>query len=281
MNRIESQVRSARRRLILGIFGRAVCLALFAALLVATIACAVPGIRPISVDIQNWNLSWIIGTSAIAILGSLAYAMFTAPSVDRVALEVDKRFGLNERLSNSLSMMPADRDTDFGIAAIEDAGKKADEIEIAEQFRLEPNKVGWLPLAITPVLVIVLLLVEPVQPSIAESESKVDPAIAKQVQRAALQLKKRIEQQKRNADAKGLKEARDLFEKMERDLNKITEKKDTDRKQAMIALNDLKKQLEERRNQLGSSDQMRKAMSQMKSIQAGPRRPSGKEYRQR
>lgn len=270
MNRIESQVRSARRRLILGIFGRSVCIALFAALLVATVACAVPGIRPISVDIQTWNVAWIAGTIAVALFGSLAYALTTAPSVDRVALEVDKRFGLNERLSNSMAMVPTDRETDFGIAAIEDAGKKADEIQIAEQFRLEPNKVGWLPLAITPVLVVVLLLVEPVQLSEAGSDSSVDPAVAKQVQRAALQLKKRIEQQKRNADAKGLKEARDLFEKMERDLNKITEKKDTDRKQAMIALNDLKKQLDERRKQLGSSDQMRKAMSQMKSIQSGP-----------
>ena len=39
-----------------------------------------------------------------------------------------------------------------------------------------------------------------------------------------------------------------------------------DRKDAMIAMNDLKKQLEERREQLGSSEQMRKAMSQMKGL---------------
>ncbi|MEL6106920.1 MAG: hypothetical protein AAFU85_12820 [Planctomycetota bacterium] len=276
MNRIESQVRAARRRLVLGLFGKSVCIALFVALLIATIACAVPGIRPISVDIQNWNVAWIVGTVSVAILGSLAYALLTAPAIDRVALEVDKRFGLNERLSNSLAMMPADRETDFGIATIEDAGKRADEIQIADQFRLEPNKVGWLPLAITPVLVIVLMLVEPVQRSAADSESSVDPAVAKQVQRVALQLKKRIEQQKRNADAKGLKEARDLFAKMEQDLNKITDKKDTDRKEAMIALNDLKKKLEERRSQLGSTEQMRKAMSQMKSIQAGPAEQAAK-----
>ncbi|MEM0926875.1 MAG: hypothetical protein AAGJ83_12615, partial [Planctomycetota bacterium] len=65
-------------------------------------------------------------------------------------------------------------------------------------------------------------------------------------------------------------EARDLFAKMEKDLNEITEKKAIDRKEAMIALNDLKKQLEQRREQLGSGEQMRKAMSKLNSLQEGP-----------
>lgn len=270
MNRIESQVRNARRRLIFGIFGRSLSVALFAALIVATIACAVPGIRTVTTDVQTWNFAWIIGSIAVAVVGSLIYALVSAPSPDRVALEVDKRFGLSERLSSSLSMSPSDRESEFGLAVINDADRRADKIKIAEKFGFQPSRLGWLPLAIAPVLVLVMLLVDPTQTVDPNGPDQIDPAVAAQVKRASLQLKKRIEQQKRNADAKGLKEARDLFEKMEKDLNKITEKKNVDRKEAMIALNDLKKQLEERREQLGSSDQMRKAMAQMQSLQSGP-----------
>ncbi|MCO8121869.1 hypothetical protein NHH03_08990 [Stieleria sp. TO1_6] len=270
MNRIESQVRNARRRLILGKFGRGFCIALFAALIVSTVACAIPGIRTMQIDPERWNLAWIVGTTVVALLGSIVYAFATAPSNERVALEVDKRFGLNERLSSSLSMTPRDRETDFGLAVVEDADRRADKLKIAEKFQFQPSRLGWLPLSIVPVLVIVLLLVDPTANIDANNNSEVDPAVAAQVKRASLQLKKRIEQQKRNADAKGLKEAKELFEKMEQDLNKITEKKNIDRKEAMIALNDLKKVLQERREQIGSSDQMRKAMSQMKSLQAGP-----------
>ena len=276
MNRIESQVQTARRRLILGIFGRAMCVSLFAGLIVATIAVAMPGIRAVNVDVQTWNIAWIAGCVAAAVVGSLIFSFVKAPDAERVALEVDKRFGLNERLSSSMLMTESDRESDFGIAVVDDATRRADRIKIADEFRFEPSKLGWLPIAIIPVLAIVLLLVEPAKHSDAGVDPRVDPATAAQVQKAALQLKKRIEQQKRKADAKGLKEARDLFEKMETDLNKITEKKTMDRKDAMIALNDLKKQLEERRQQLGSNDQMRKAMSQMKSLQAGPAEEAAK-----
>ena len=90
------------------------------------------------------------------------------------------------------------------------------------------------------------------------------------MQTVASQLKKRIQQQRRKAESEGLKEAQELFEKMEADLDKITKRQDLDRKDAMIAMNDLKKQLEERREQLGSSEQMRRALSQMKGLESGP-----------
>jgi hypothetical protein len=259
----------------LGAFGRSLCITLFVALIVATVALAVPAFYPIEIDgwkfdSQTWNLAWLSGSVSLAVLSSLVYAILAAPPLPRVALEVDRRFGLKERLSSSLSMTAIDRESEFGHALLRDAEHSADEIRVADRFPLRPRRVGWLPLAIIPILAVVIALAEPAQRDAGQPESDIDPAVVAQVKKASLQLKKRIEQQKRKADAKGLKDARDLFEKLEADLNKITEKKDIDRKEAMIALNDLKKQLEERREQLGSSDQLKKAMSQMKSLQAGP-----------
>ena len=114
------------------------------------------------------------------------------------------------------------------------------------------------------------MLVEPMSESSASSADKADAVEVKQVRTVASQLKKRIQQQRRKAESEGLKEAKEMYEKMEADLDKIAKRENMNRKDAMIAMNDLKKQLEERRDQLGSSEQMRRALSQMKGIEAGP-----------
>ncbi|MCG8653678.1 MAG: hypothetical protein MI861_27820, partial [Pirellulales bacterium] len=270
MNRIESQVHTARRRLILGRFGRALCVTLFAALIVATIAVALPAIRVMEIDYSTWNYAWVAGASVVALIAAAIYALVWAPSVESVASEVDKRFGLKERLSSSLTLDDLDKDSDFGVALVADAEKRAAQLEIADRFALKPSKLGWLPVSLVPLLALVILLAEPAKETDASSTEKVDAVEVKQIQTVAAQLKKRIQQQRRKAESDGLKEAKELFEKMEADLNKITKREDLSRKDAMIALNDLKKQLEERREQLGSSEQMRKALSQMKGIESGP-----------
>ena len=270
MNRIENQVASARRRLILGRFGRALCYTLFAALIIATIAVALPALRVMAIDFQTWTYAWIGGSTLVAIVSALAYAILTAPSKVEVAAEVDRRFGLRERLSSSLTLPDHERESDFGAALVSDAEKRADQLAVADRFALKPSKLGWLPLAIVPVLAIVLLLVEPMKQTTASSTDKADQIETRQVQTVAKQLKKRIQQQRRKAESEGLKEATELYEKMEAKLDKIAKRKKMDRKDAMIAMNDLKKQLEERRKKLGSSEQMRKAMAQMKGLNAGP-----------
>ena len=270
MNRIESKVRSARRRLILGRFGQALCVTLFAGLLIAIVAIALPAIRFMDVNVETWNYGWIGGCLAAAFVAAGIYALVKAPTVETVAAELDRRFGLRERLSSSMAMNENDRESDFGLALVADADKRAARIDVAERFKLKPNKIGWLPMSMVPVLVVVLLLAEPMNQSSASTTPKVDQTEIKQVQTAASKLKKRIQQQRRKAEAEGLKEAEDMFKKMESKLDKITKSKDLNRKDAMIEMNDLKKQLEERRSQLGSTEQMKRALSQMKGLESGP-----------
>ena len=270
MNRIEYQVRSARRRLILGAFGRALCVSLFVAILVATFAIAAPAIWVMDIDAQSWTYGWIIGAAVVAILSAAVYAFTTAPAVGEVATEVDKRFELRERLSSSLSMDERERESDFGIALMTDAEKRASQLAVADRFQLKPSKLGWLPVALVPVLALVLFLVEPAKETVASSDTKASAKELEQVKKVAEQLKKRIQQQRKKADAQNLTEAKELFEKMEAKLDKLTNKKQLDKKQAMIAMNDLKKQLEERRGKLGSPDEMKKMLSQLKSMENGP-----------
>ena len=270
MNAIESKVNAARRRIILGLFGRAFCVSLFVALIVATIAIALPALRVMEIDFDVWTKGWLLGSIGAALVAATVYAFIKAPSSQSVAAEVDRRFGLRERLSSSMGLPGRDRESDFGIALQQDAAHRAEHLAIADRFKLKPNKLGWLPIAIVPVLAIVMMLVEPMQPTNASSSDPVNKIEMKQVKTVAKKLKKRIEQQKRKADSQGLTEAKEMYEKMESDLDKLVNKKSMNRKDAMIAINDLKKQLDDRRKELGSADQMRKALSQMKGLQSGP-----------
>lgn len=276
MNRIESQVKAARRRLILGKLGRALCVTLFAAAVIAAVAIAVPAVWVVDVAFDTWVTGWIIASAVTAVLAAAAYALATAPTKQAVAAEVDRRFGLRERLSSSLSLDPRSRESGFGSALVADAEKRAGQLAVAERFSLRPSRWSWLPVSVVPVLAIVVLLAEPAQRSTASSRTAAEVAETEQVKTAASQLKKRIQQQRRKAEAEGLKEAQELFEKLEADLDKIAQRDKLDRKEAMIELNDLKKQLEERREQLGTPDQMRRAMAQMEGLESGPAEKTAK-----
>ncbi|MEM9587366.1 MAG: hypothetical protein AAGA03_08785 [Planctomycetota bacterium] len=265
-----SKVVSARRRIVLGHFGQTLCVTLFAALIISTIAIAIPAIRVMELDFGVWVQSWLIGSTVIAVLTAAIYAIATAPSISQVAAEVDHRFGLKERLSSSLSITPDDRDSAFGLALAADAEARASKVKIAERFGLRPSRLTWSPLSLVPVIAVMLMLVEPAADSSASVVPSVDSAESDQVQAVARSLKKTLQRQKRKAVAKGLEDAADMFDKMESELDKISKRSDLSRKEALIAINDLKKQLEERRAQLGSSDQMRKMMNQLNGFENGP-----------
>ena len=185
MNQVESKVRSARRRIMLARFGQALCVTLFAAMVVATVAIALPALRVMPVDFPTWVYAWLGGSSLAAVLAAIVYAVVTAPSVEAVATEVDKRFGLRERLSSSITLPRDEQDSDFGMALMADAEKRANQLDVSERFSLKPSRLGWLPIAIVPMLAIVLMLVEPMSETSAGSAGKTDAVEVQQVKKVA------------------------------------------------------------------------------------------------
>lgn len=270
MNRIEQKVSAARRRLILGRFGKAICGTLFLGLVVATAAVALPGLLAIDVDFRSWVYGWVGGAIGVAVMVAAVVAWATAPSRVEVAAEVDRRFGLGERLSSSLALSDRERDSDFATALLADAERRAEQLQVADQFALRPSKLGWLPLAVMPLLVVALLVVDPVGRTSAGIAPAVDPAETQQVKVVAQQLRQQLEQQRQKAASADLKEATELYEQLTAKLDRVMSRKPLDRKEALIAINDLKQQLEQRRNQLGSSQEMRKALAQLNGVPGGP-----------
>ncbi|MFG0263574.1 MAG: hypothetical protein ACF8AM_00310 [Rhodopirellula sp. JB055] len=278
---VESKVRSARRRMMFGRFGRTYAVTWFIGLIVATIAVAAMAITPLPLErwgldasemtVQKWAIGWTAAVTVVSLLVSAVVMWGSAPPLMRVAAEVDSRFGLKERLSSTLSSdASTDSNSVAGNALRQDAARRASKLDVAQKFALSPQRVAWLPLAIVPILAAMVFAIEPATESTSELDNEVSANEVRQVKIAAAELKKRLAQQKREADAKGLLEARELFEKMESQLDKITESKTLKRKDALLELNDIKEQIQARKDRLGSPEEIRKTLAQMKGLEGGP-----------
>lgn len=271
METIRNQIVAARRRLLLQRFSRVASWALFVLLVVAAIGAAVPKLWPVQVSSETWWLMWTGGGIAVAAIVAGLITFFTRPSLSQTAIEIDRRFGLKERLSSSLELDDEARETEMGRALVEDAERRAKQISVREQFAIAPSRRGLLPLV--PIVFLVVLIFVPDATRKNVVDASVDPvaqAESEQLKRAAEQLKKRLEQHRRQAAAEGLKDAEQTFKKLEQQAAKIAKRDDLNKKETLIALNDLKKQLQDRSDALGSPDQMRKTLSHMKNLEQGP-----------
>ena len=270
MNAINTVVRRARRRLILNRFVQLASTALFVDWMLATIAIIAGAVWVLPVDPLQWNWGWIAGASAVAVLIALIRAVASAPSLQQAASEVDARFGLRERLSSAVALPPHERESTMGRALLDDAARRAEPLDIREQFSIAPNRLAWLPLLPAAMLTIALLLPPAAPPEPDDVLSATTVSQTAQTKTAAETLKRKIQQQRSQAEATGLKDAEEFFKKLEMDLDKLTKRPSLDQKEAMIALNDIKKQLDQRRDELGTPDQMRQALAKIDDMQRGP-----------
>src|SRR5690606_14817626 len=102
------------------------------------------------------------------------------------------------------------------------------------------------------------------------AEASTTAAEREQVQRSTEELRKKLAARRKQAEEAGLKDAENLFKKLEAGTEKLTEKKETDRKQALVELNDLAREMEQRREALGGAEQMKQQLDKLKKIGQGP-----------
>src|SRR5688572_27661936 len=143
MDQIRRQVAQARRRLVLQQFLGVFPWCLFVALLIAAIALAIPKIWVLPVDQNIWLWSWVGGTAATAIVVALAWTFAVRRGTLDAAIEVDRRFGLKERVSSALSLQPQERESEAGRALIHDAVQRIEMVVVSEKFSVST---GWRPL---------------------------------------------------------------------------------------------------------------------------------------
>lgn len=282
MNDIVRQVERARRRLNTELFLRVLPWSMFGALLIACLALAVPKIWVIPTTTtasgwQTWMLSWLGGAAVAGVVFAVVWTWCVRRAAFEAAVEVDRRFGLKERIASTLALTDEERATDMGKALVADASRRVAGLEIGERFRVAvrwPAVLPMVPLAVA----FALTLLANATPGPSRSASAATSAAKDkdQIVKSADELKKKLEEERKKAEEKGLADADDLFKKLQEGLDNLKSQDKLDRKEALVKMNDLATELEKRRNELATSEQIKKQLDQLKTFEQGPADKFGK-----
>ena len=270
MEEIKRQVSRAHHRMVLQQFFSVLVWSMLAALSVALVAVTIPKIWALGVNPSLWAWSWIGGTIAAGLIIAVLWTYLIRYQPLEAAVEIDRRYGLKERVSSTLALKPAELETEAAYALMSDTARRIERVDVTEKFGVQTNWRALLPLL--PVIAVVCVMFLDDASNIQQAkahEQKIQEK--KRVEEANNQLKKKIQQIRKNAAEKDLKDAEVFFKNVEQRLDELSKSKDgADRTKALVRLNDLKKDIEKRKQQIGDADQMRKHLDQLKDVQQGP-----------
>ncbi|MBI1904292.1 MAG: hypothetical protein HYS13_24620 [Planctomycetia bacterium] len=265
MELLERQVARAHRRLTLQLFLRLLCWSWCATLAAAALF--------VTADwYWQWQVQpWIALLSALG--GGLVFAVAWTflRRADRLAaaIELDKRFGLKERVSSALSLAPEDRESPFGQALAEDALRRARNLHVSEHFGVRFGRWSLAPvLPAAAIVALVFLLPKPaVQASTATAEQIA--AQKKKQNKAADNLKRKNDALKRKAEEKeNLKELDEIFKNIEKGTEGL--KNAADKKEALSKINDMMEEVQKKREALGSAEELKEQLKALKGMNDGP-----------
>lgn len=272
MDVLTRKVRAARRRLVMQQFYKVLAWCLTGSLAAAVAAIVAMKVWPIAgVDPTTWQLAWIGGSAGAGLLLAVVLTWLTRRDALTAAIELDRRFGLRERASSSLSLSSVERDSDVGRALVADAARRVERVEVGERFSLAPPRVAWLPLAPFAAAFLAAFFISPRGEGEADAAAKA--AERQQVQTAAADLRQALAKQRkeREKEMEGLDELDGMLKDLEKGVNDLLDKQPADRKEALVKLNDLSEQLDQRRQELGSgSEKLKEQLSRMKDVFNGP-----------
>lgn len=267
METLKRQVQRARRRLIAESFLRKLTGCWFAGLVVAAAAIAAGKLWPPALDQQTWAFAWLAGSLLAGILAAAVWTYLRRQSAMAAALEIDRRFGLKERVSTTFGLAAADRESAAGQALVQDAEQRLRGIDVGERFRPQLGRKALLPL-VPAALAFLLALIEPVAPTAAPAKTATARQAPAPVKHATKVLAKRLEERKKELAEQGLQEAKELS-KLEEGVKNLAEKPKSSQKETLLALNELVKDAERRREELASSADLKKQLAGLKNLERG------------
>lgn len=267
MDTVRKQARLARRRLTSQRFLSVLPWSMLALLTIAIVGLVLPIFVPLAVDKATWYASWLGGAVAVALVVSLINTLLGRPTLADAAVEIDKRFGLRERLSSALMLSEADRQAELGQALAVDAEKRAAQLDVRDKFRWGAHRGLLLP--VLPALAALALWYAPLQPA-ADAQAAGSQAKVNQIANSTKPLIEQLKKKRLEAEKRGLNEAADMFRKLEGELAKLQKDTKLDTKQSLAKLNDIKQQLDKRREELGSAEALKKNLQGLEKFEQGP-----------
>jgi chemotaxis protein histidine kinase CheA len=267
MAELEKQVRRVLRRLSVQQFVEILVWCWVASLFVALGWITVEKFwRPI---VEPWVS--VAASLALGVLAALVVWIFRRPSSLDAALALDEAFALKERVSSTLTL-PADlRESPAGTALISDTARRVETIDVGEKFGLQLPRNAWVPLvpAILVFLVASFLKIDKSGTVEAKIENKKEQ---EQIKQSTKVLTKRIEEQQQKAKESGLTETEKLLAELAtKAKDAVEDGPEMDQKKALAKMSEFQDALKERREKLGSSEQLQKQLEKLKSTtETGP-----------
>ena len=274
MEEVIQRIDQARRRIALRVWMERAAWCVFVGMCVALLAIALPKVFVLSQlpegwDWRVWNAGWLGGGALGGLLAAIVWGFIRPISREVAAVEIDRRYGLRERVASSLLLDEAAQATEAGAALVRDAEKAVGRVEVAQQFGVSPSNRAWLPLA--PALAAFLLITFVGNRT---AESSTDPEAAQtakeEVKKAIEKARKDMARRREEAEKKGLADASGLLKEIEKGTGDLVKQSESDRTKAIVKLNDLAKKLEKRKSELGGAEALRKQLNDMKDLGGGP-----------
>lgn len=219
---VAGSVKTARRRLIFqtGLNSTAVA---WATALGGTLGWVL--LEPWVLEEAPADLRWqvLAGLAGVGTLTAGLYTWLTRPSKDAVALEVDNRFGLRERVTTALGLSVSEQATPAGQAVLADAQAKVANIRVPEKFPVRPQRHAALVPTLAAGVAAAVLFYHP-DTAVAGSDGGPKKADEKLKDVAALAAKPVVPFTKQKPPELGRGAKSPDLEKLEQELDKLMEK---------------------------------------------------------
>ncbi len=271
MNELKSAVARVQRRLWLQRFLVALAWSWAATLLAAAV-----------VILGQWYFlgettpQWIFFAAlGLGLLVAVVASWWRTPRALAAAVELDLRFGLQERISSAWALLQDSAEGHLAPAeqaVVEDALYHLKRVDVAAAFPVRAGR--WLLAPVLPgLLAVALVLWLPSwEPKQAQADLQTAQQVQKQIEQQARQLRRQVKKQKEKLARQGLKEAEKWLRDLEKGLQELEREKPKDRKKALAKLNNLRRQLQQRRRQLGSAKALRRQLARLRGLNQDPLR---------
>lgn len=272
MDKIRQQVANASRRLFFQAWLSWLNWAVLGCFSIAFILLLLPKLIEWEGLPERWVMYCWSAAGVLSLFGATAIAWWKRPSALNAAVEIDRRYSLQERCSSVLAIDAVDSkalETGVGQALIRDAENQLERIDLRDHFPVRPApQWAWvaLPLAACAALSSVPDAISAQRATVRTSKQDRVVAVKNATDPILKALQKRIEQ----AEETGDQEAADAFKRLEGQVQKLQKGQDPDPKKVIADLNEIKKELQQKRDTFGDSESFKESLESLKDLDRGP-----------
>jgi hypothetical protein len=270
MDKIRQQVAIASRRLFLQSWLGWLNWAVLFSFAAAFVLLLLPKLVAIKNLPDEWETICWVGAGIVSVLAASLAAWAKRPSALHAAVEIDRRYRLNERCSSVFSIGDQERESPVGQALLDDAQRQLERIDLRDHFPVRPApQWAWvvLPVAACFALSWVPDVSSEAKGALAQKR-KSDPLVT--VKNATEPILKTLQKKIEQAAEDGDQEAAEEFKRLQQQVQKLQNDPNPDPKKVIADLNEVKKELQQKKASIGDSEEFKESLDSLKDLDKGP-----------